>query len=223
MFLLVIVKHGGFDSRNQSRLRTSFMSRLTFENRWECPSCQDQLFFSRLRFLKSRLFSQDWRVIFLSRLSRRVKICWDTSRLSRFVESSWDLSRNLYIVEAFWVWKWWKVLTDWEISTWKYKNPRTSRSRQTVEKRQNFQILTNFSISIKTFWSGHWCWDKIEKSRSWPRFLDCQDALFDADEIFLTVKTHSLTTPRSRLSIETNSRQIETPMLSNCLSNTLHF
>jgi hypothetical protein len=33
----------------------SFVLRLTFENRRECPSCRDQLFFSRSRFLKSRL------------------------------------------------------------------------------------------------------------------------------------------------------------------------
>ncbi len=127
-----------------------------------------------------------------------------------------DLSRNLNIVEAFWVWKWWKVSTDWEILTRKYKNPRTSwsRSRQTVEKCQNFQISMNFLISIETFWSGHWCWDEIEKSLSRPRFLDCRDALFDAVEIFSTVETHSLTTSRSKLSIETTSRQIDTPRVN---------
>ncbi len=67
------------------------MSRLTFENRRKCTSCQDQLFFSRLRFLKSRLYSRDFDAsIFLSRLLRRVeivKICQDASRLSRFVET----------------------------------------------------------------------------------------------------------------------------------------
>jgi hypothetical protein len=39
------------------------------------------------------------------------------------------LSRNLDIIETFWVWKWWKVWTDWEISTRKCKNPLTSQSR----------------------------------------------------------------------------------------------
>ncbi len=103
--------------------------------------------------------------------------CQDLSRRSR------DLSRNLDIVEAFWVWKWWKVSTDWEILTIKYKNPRTSwsRSRQTVKKRQNFQILTNFSNLIETFWSGRFS-ISIEISRSsrltfWPcqDFLNCRD------------------------------------------------
>ncbi len=103
-----------------------------------------------------------------SRLLRFVKMHWDFRDLSRcsrdLSRRCQDLSRNLDIVEAFWVWKWWKVLTDWEISTRKYKNPRTSqsRSRQTVKKRQNFQISMKFSILIKIFWSGHWCRDKIE-------------------------------------------------------------
>ncbi len=40
-----IPKPGGLDSRDQSRSRSRFLdlSRPTFENRWECPSCQDQL------------------------------------------------------------------------------------------------------------------------------------------------------------------------------------
>jgi hypothetical protein len=175
-------------------------------------------FLSRSRFLKSR-FS-------VETLSRRdfCRDCQDVSRLSRFVETHGDfrdlsrrcrdlsrpcrdLSRNFDIVEAFWVWKWWKVSTDWEISTRKYKNPCTSwsRSRQTVEKRQNFQISTKFSISIEIFWSGRWCRDEIEISRSRSRYLDRRDLLFDA------VETHSLTTSRLRVSIETTSRQIETP------------
>ncbi len=133
--------------------------------------------------------------------------CQDLSRRSR------DLSRNLNIVEAFWVWKWWKVSTDWEILTIKYKNPRTSRSRsrQTVKKRQNFQISTNFSISIETFWSGRWCRDDVEKSQSRSRYLVRRDLLFDPVKIFSTVETHSLTTSISRVSIKTTSRQIETP------------
>ena len=53
--------HGGLESWDQSRSRSrsSFMSRLTFENRWEYPSCQDQLFFSRSRFLKLKFFGWD--------------------------------------------------------------------------------------------------------------------------------------------------------------------
>jgi hypothetical protein len=64
---------GGLDSRDQSRSRTSFVSRLTFLN------CRDILFFSRSRFLKSRFFSQDFDA---SRFLRFVKT------QSRFVEKS---------------------------------------------------------------------------------------------------------------------------------------
>ncbi len=128
------------------------MSRFSWRSR-------STFFYSWSRFLKLRLFSRDFAASrFLSRCVEIVKT------QSRFVK-------------ALWVWKWWKVLTDWEISTRKYKNPRTSRSRsrQTIKKHWNFQISTNFAISIETFWSGHWCRDKIEKSRSWPRFLNCRD------------------------------------------------
>ncbi len=74
-----------------------------------------------------------------------------------------------------------------EISTRKYKNPCTSwsRSRQTVEKRRNFQISTKFSISI---------------------------------EIFLVWTLMSRQNRDISISIETTSRQIETPRLRNKIS-----
>ena len=136
-------------------------------------------FFISVEIFKIETFqSRLWRVKIF------VEICRDA------VEICQDLSRNLNIVEAFWVWKWWKVSTDREILTRKYKNPRTSRSRQTVEKCRNFQISTKFSISIEIFWSGRWCRDKIEISRSsrltfWRcrDFLNCRDSLFDNVEI----------------------------------------
>ncbi len=91
---------GGLDSRDQSRsrLRLSFVSRLTFENR-EYPSCQDQLFFSWLRFLKLRFFGQD---LSLSRYLFRD--CRDKSRLSRFIETFeiyQEFSRFLDIIKTF--------------------------------------------------------------------------------------------------------------------------
>jgi hypothetical protein len=158
-------KPGDLDSWDQlrSRSRLSFVSRpeLFIVSRLSIMSRPD--FFSWLRFLKSRRFSRDFVASrFLLRLLRFVKTHQD---LSKFVETHPDLSRNLDIIETFWVWKWWKVLTNWEISMTKCKNPRTSpsRSRQTVEKCQNFQILMNFSISIETFWSGPWCRDAFLK------------------------------------------------------------
>ncbi len=159
-------------------------------------------FFFSVKIFKIETFQLGlWRVKIFVQIVKTRRDYQDLSRRSR------DLSRNLDIVEALWVCKWWKVSTDWEISKRKFKNPRTSRSRQTVEKWRNFQISTNSSISIETFWSGDWCRDEIEKSQSRPKFLDCRDTLFDAVKIFSTVETHSLT----RL------RQIETPMLKNLL------
>jgi hypothetical protein len=170
----------------------------------DCPSCRDQFLkpvetFSTIKidfyFISVEIFKIETFQLRLCRVKIFVEIVETHRDCQNLLRCSRDLSRNL---------------------NEKIQNPCTSwsRSRQTVKKRQNFQISTNFSILIETFWSGHWCRDKIKKSQSRPRFLDCQDALFDAVKIFLTVETHSLTTSRSRLSIETRSRQIKTPMLT---------
>ena len=45
------------------------------------------------------------------------------------------------------------------------------------------------------------------------RYLDRRDKFFESVEIFSTVETSSLPVSRSRVSIETMSRQIETPNL----------
>ncbi len=181
------INPGGLDSRDQSRSRsrTSIVSRLTFENRQDYPSCRDQLFFILVKIFKIEIFQS--RLCLVEIFVEIVETCRDCRDLSRRVEI-FEICRDA--VEAFWVWKWWKVSTDWEISMRKYKNPRTSRSRsrQTVEKCQNFQISTKFSISIEIFWSERWCRDEIEIFRSWSLrltfwrcqdFLDCRDSLFD--------------------------------------------
>ncbi len=184
-------KSGGLDSQDQSRLRTSIVSRPTFLKCQDFLDGQDQLFFSRSRFLKLRLFSREFDLLrFLSRLLRRVKI----------VEICRDL-KNLDIVKAFWIWKCWKVLTCWEISTRKYKNPLTSRPRlrQTVK---NAKIFRSRWISQS--------WDKIEKSWSQSSrltFLKCRDKVFEMS--------------RSRVSMETTSRQIETPRLFFCFNSNI--
>jgi len=131
-------KPGGLDSRDQSRLRTSLVSRKTFLKCQDFLDGWDQLFFSWLRFLKLRLFSWEFDVLrFLSRLLRRVaivKICRDL--------------RNLDIVEAFWVWKLWNVSTYWEISTRKYTHFLTE-IQTNCQKRQKFSDLDKF-LDLKT-------------------------------------------------------------------------
>jgi hypothetical protein len=81
----------------------SFVSRLTFENRRECPSCRDQLFF----FLGRDFENQDFSIeIYLCRDIYRD--CRDKSRLSRqieIIETFRDLSRFLEIFTNRQLWK----------------------------------------------------------------------------------------------------------------------
>jgi hypothetical protein len=72
-------KVGGLDSRDQSRSRTSIVSWLTFENRRDYPSCQDQLFYLG-RVIK----------IFVEICRDAVEICQEISTLSRPFESEND-------------------------------------------------------------------------------------------------------------------------------------
>ena len=58
------------------------------------------------------------------------------------------------------------------------------------------------------------CWDfSIVETSRLSRLLDCWDKLFEIVEIFSTVKTFFLPVSELRVSIETTSRQIETPRL----------
>jgi hypothetical protein len=149
---------------------------------------ETKLFFSWSRFIKSRLFCWEFEASrFLLRLSRHIQIvniCRDAAFFCRDLLRSSKICREiLTFLRLFEVRQ---AQKSWQIEKSLLKNmikltKSQSRSRQTVEKCQNFQIWTNFSI--KTFWSGHWCHDEIEKSLSRPRFLNCRDALFDYVEI----------------------------------------
>jgi hypothetical protein len=181
-YVRLIIKVGGLDSRDQSRSRTSYVSRRTFLNCRDFLDGRDQLFFFSVEIFKIEIFqSRLWRVEIFVEIVETRRDCQDLSRHVEIFEICRDaveicrdaveICREISTLSRP------KVSTDWEISTRKYKNPRTSRSRsrQTVEKRRKFQISTNFSISIETFWSGHCCRDEIEISRSRSRYLDCRD------------------------------------------------
>ncbi len=76
-FFIEKINPGGLDSQDQlrSRLRTSIMSRLTFENCQDYPSRRDQFFLFRSRFLKLILFIRDLDVSrFLSKSLQLVQI-----------------------------------------------------------------------------------------------------------------------------------------------------
>jgi hypothetical protein len=99
-------KPGGLDSRDQSRSisRMSLVSRLTFLQCWDFLDGRDRPFFSRSRFLKSRLFNWDLAASrFSSRLSRFLrfvkifKICWDFSRFIEISQHYWDFLRYFTI------------------------------------------------------------------------------------------------------------------------------
>ena len=109
-------KHGGLDTLDQSRSRsrTSFVSRLTFENRREYPSRRDQLFFFSVKILKIEIFQsrfifveifieivetnrdcQDFRD--LSRLFEIFEICCNFSRFIKISRHYWDFLRYFRI------------------------------------------------------------------------------------------------------------------------------
>ncbi len=144
--------------------------------------------------------------------------CQDASRLSRFVKTHWGLSRFVETQSRFTKKSWhcrdllslkmMKSLDGLRNLNEKCKNPLSSWRVSTIST--NFLI----SISIETFWSGHWCRDEIEKSRCrevikksrcrdkikksqkikksrcGPRFLNCRDALYEAVETLKKVETN---------------------------------
>ncbi len=86
-------KHGGLNSRDQSRSRsrTSFMSRLIFENRRECPSCWDQLFFFSVEIFKIEIFKiETW---LRQDFHQDCRDFWDLLRLFKIYQNILILSR----------------------------------------------------------------------------------------------------------------------------------
>ncbi len=128
----------------------------------------------------------------------------DLSRLFKIYRDSWTLLRLFEVLQAQ---KSWQIEKSWLRKVIKLTNSQ-SRLRQTVEVCQKYHVSTDFLISIETFGTGRWCRDKIKISRSRLRLLDCWDKLFEI------VETYFLPVSRLRVSIETTSRQIETPRLN---------
>ncbi len=162
-------------------------------------------FFSRSRFLKSRLFNRDLAASrFSSRLSRFlrfVEICRDFQDLLRLFEIYRDISTLSRLFEVLHHQKSSQIEKSRSRNRIKLTNSH-SRSRQTVEICQKCHVLTYFSISIETFETGRWCRDKIiETSRlSRLRFWKCRDFLDCWDQPFSIVKIESL----DRDHVETN-------------------
>jgi hypothetical protein len=122
--------------------------------------------------------------------------------IDEIVETNQDLSRNLDIMETFWVWKWQKVLPNWEIST------RTMQKSTyfSIEIETNCQEMTKFpglnefldldrDFKVWTLMSRQ-NWEmliSVKISRlSRQTFWKCQDFLNCRDEQFDDVETETL-------------------------------
>ncbi len=152
------------------------MSRLTFENR------RDQLFFFiSVEIFKIKIFqSRLWRVKIFVEIVEAHRVCWDASRFlrfvemqSRFVETLSRFVKKSQHCRGLLSLKMMKSLDGLRNLDEKIQKSthfsieietNCQELRQTVKKRLNFQISMKFSIEI--FWSGRWCRDKIEISRS---------------------------------------------------------
>ncbi len=87
-------KHGGLDSRDQSRSRsrTSIVSRLTFENGRDYPSRQDQFFFISVEIFKIETFQSRFRC---------VKIFIEIVETNQDFRDKSRFSRYLKVIEIF--------------------------------------------------------------------------------------------------------------------------
>ncbi len=137
------------------------------------------------------------------KLLKTVKIflCMSQSRFLNFKFFLVRLCHGKIFVESvktFWVWKWWKVSTDWEVSL--------------MLKSIFFfvKIETNF-LDWPKFAGPDKFLDLDLNFRVWTLMSrQNQEELFENIKIFLIVETDFLTMLRSRILIDTTSRQIET-------------
>ncbi len=202
------------------------MSRLTFFWCRDFLDGRDWLFFSRSRFLKSRLFSLDLDVSrFLSRSSRQIETVeiyrdfQDLSRIFTISRHNWDFFKTFSRLQAQ---KSRQIEKSRSSNVITLTNSR-SRSRQTVKIYQKCHVSTDFSVLIeafRTFWTFRTCRDKIKISQSWLSrltFWNCQDFLDRWDWPFFGIEIAIFST------IETDpflaSRQIETPKAKLMPSN----
>ncbi len=170
---------------NVLRVETNFWkpSRISITSR-------STFFFSRSRFFGRDLSS----LRYLSRSSRQIEtfeIYQDLSRIFEISRHNRDFFKTFSRLQAQ---KSQQIEKSWSRTVITLTISR-SRSRKTVEICQKCHVLTDFSVSIKTFRT---CRDKIEISRSRSRYLDSRDLVFETVEIFSTVETDFFSVSRSR-------------------------
>ena len=155
---------------------------------------------TRLFFVSIEIFKIETFELRLGQVEIFIKIV----KIYRDCQDFWDLSRLFEI--------YWDILTLLRLffvglqaqKSWQIEKSWSRKMRQTVNIYQLFLVSTDFLISINTFGTGRWCWDKIKISQSRLRLLDHQDKLFEIVKIFLTVETYFLSVLRLRVLIETN-------------------
>ncbi len=186
---LVLSKPGGLDSWDQSRLRTSLVSRPTF---LKCPDfldCGDQLFFFSVKIFVEivkicREAVEIWRQIWLCRGLLSLKMMKSLDGL-RNLDEKIQKSTHFLI----------------EIETNCRETPKFSDLDEFLHLDRDFLVWTLMSrwnrvvsISIEISWSSR--------------------LTFLSVEIFSTCWDKVLEILRSRVLIKTTERQIETPRLS---------
>ncbi len=165
----------------------SIVSRLTFENRRDYPSCRDQLFFILVEIFKIEIFQS--RLCRVEIFVEIVETCWDCQDLSRRVEI-FEICRDAVEICR-------EILTlsrpfesendekSWQIEKSRWENTKIhalldrnqdklSRNAKIFRSRRNSWSRSRFSgldVDVETksrltFWR---CRD----------FLDCRDSLFD--------------------------------------------
>ena len=170
-----LIKGGGLDSWDQSRsrLRTSFVSRLTFLNCRDFLDGRDRLFFFSVEIFKIEIFqSRLWRVEIFVEIVKIFEICRDAVKICREILT---LSRPFE--------------SENDEKSWRIEKSRRENTKiHTLLGRDRDKLSRNAKIfrSRQIFWSRLRLFgldvDVETKLRSLDLdqdFLDCRDSLFD--------------------------------------------
>ncbi len=149
MGVKALSKVGGLDGRDQSRSRsrTSIVSRLTFENRRDYPSCRDQLFFISVEIFKIEIFQS--RFNFVEIFIEIVEIHRDYRDKSR-------LSRHFEIYQHFW-----EIFTNRQL--WKVTSFHRCILVKWIKSRSRFMKIIATSRSRSRNYRDFWL--NLDKSR----------------------------------------------------------
>jgi hypothetical protein len=137
------------------------LSRFSWRSRWT--------FFFLVEIFKIEIFQlRLWRV-------KIDKICWDALRFSRFVMTQSRFVEKSRHCRGLLSLKMMKSLDRLRNLDKKIQKSTHFSIEIKTKLSRNAKIFRSRQISRSQSWSGHWCRDKIEKSQSRSRYLDCRD------------------------------------------------